>query len=242
MRVALAGFAFPAAVRVVDGVLRHAAHRRPNTAPALRAGLADLAQVVLVVADLADRGAAVDVHLAHLTGAQAHRDVLAFASDDLHRGARTARQLRALAGLHLETMHERADRNVLQRQRAAGFDRRVNARHDRVADLRALRRQDVAALAVRVEHERQVRRAVRIVLEPLDLARDAVLVALEIDDAVIALVPAALVPRRDAALIVAAAALAERLEQRLVRIALVQSLLDDADDEPLTRRCWFELA
>jgi hypothetical protein len=87
-----------------------------------------------------------------------------------------------------------------------------------------------------------VRRAVRIVLEPLDLARNAVLVPLEVDDAVIALVPAALVPRRDAALVVAAAALLVRLEQRLVRIALVQRGVDDADDEPLSRRCWFELA
>jgi hypothetical protein len=48
--------------------------------------------------------------------------------------------------------------------------------------------------------------------------------------------------RRDAALVVAATALAERLDQRLVGIALVQSFLDDADNESLTRRCWFELA
>jgi hypothetical protein len=55
-------------------------------------------------------------------------------------------------------------------------------------------------------------------------------------------VPAALVPRRDAALVVAAALLAERLEQRLVGRTLVQSFLDDADDEPLTRGSWFELS
>jgi hypothetical protein len=107
--------------------------------------------------------------------------------------------------------------------------------------LRALRRQDVAALAVRVQHEREIRRAVRIVLEPLDATLDAVLVALEVDDAVVPLVTAALVPRRDAALIVAAAAFAERLQQRLERIAFVQSVPDDADNEPLTGGCWFEL-
>jgi hypothetical protein len=48
--------------------------------------------------------------------------------------------------------------------------------------------------------------------------------------------------RRDAPLVIAAAGLAERLEQRLVGIASMQSFLDDADNESLTRRCWFELA
>src|SRR5262245_14370427 len=236
MRVTLTGLAFAAAVRMVDGVLRDAAHRRPNAAPALRAGLSDLAQVVLVVADFADGGTAIHVHFSHLARAQAHRHVLALASDELHGGAGATSELRAFAGLHLDAMDQRADRNVLQRQRAAGFDRGVGTRDDRVADLRALRREDVAALAVRVQHEREIRRAVRIVLEALDLAGDAVLVALEVDDAVVPLVTAALVPRRDAALVVAAAALAERLEQRLVRLAFVQPFFDDADDEPLSRR------
>jgi hypothetical protein len=53
-------------------------------------------------------------------------------------------------------------------------------------------------------------------------------------------VTAALVPRRDAALVVAAARLAERLQQRLVGIAFVQPVPDDADNEPLAGRCWFE--
>src|SRR4026207_248589 len=51
--------------RLGAGVHPAARRRRPNAAPALRAGLADLAQVVLVVADLADRRAAIDVHPAH---------------------------------------------------------------------------------------------------------------------------------------------------------------------------------
>ena len=42
MRVALAGLAFATTVRVVDRVHRHAAHRRADAAPALRAGLAVL--------------------------------------------------------------------------------------------------------------------------------------------------------------------------------------------------------
>src|SRR5262252_8743608 len=139
MRVALAGLAFAAAVRMVDRVHRDAAHRRTDTAPALRAGLADLAQVVLFVAELADGRATVHVHFAHLARPQPSRDVFALARDDLHRGARAARELRALAGLELEAVHLRAERNVLQRQRVAGFDRGVGPGHDRIAGLHVAR-------------------------------------------------------------------------------------------------------
>src|SRR4029077_20310556 len=79
VRVALAGLALAAAVRVVDRVHGQAAHRRAYAAPALGAGLAVAAQVVLVVADLADGGAAVDVHLARLAGLQAQERVDALA-------------------------------------------------------------------------------------------------------------------------------------------------------------------
>src|SRR2546429_4998222 len=57
--VSLAGLALAAAVRVVDGVHGKSAHCRAHAAPTLRAGLAVAAQVVLVVANLADGGATV---------------------------------------------------------------------------------------------------------------------------------------------------------------------------------------
>src|SRR5262249_45789878 len=155
-------------------------------------------------------------------GAKAQGGVAAFAGDQLHRGAGAARELRALARLHLDAVHGRADRDVAQRQRVAGLDRRVAARHQLVADIHALRRDDVAALAVDVAQQRDVRRAVRVVLDALDAAGDAFLVALEIDDAIVLLRAAALVPRRDAAVVVTAAGLALRFDQRGVRSALVQ--------------------
>src|SRR5690606_1729525 len=112
-------------------VHRDAAHGRAHAPPALRAGLAELAQAVLVVADLADRRAAAHVHLPHLAGAEPQRHVRPFTGDDLHRRAGASRELRTLAGLELDAMHLRADRNALQRHRIAGPDRRVAARLDR---------------------------------------------------------------------------------------------------------------
>src|SRR5262245_35895159 len=51
--------ALAAAVRVIDRVLRHAAHRGAHAAPAHAPGLADGLERMLLVAHLADGGAAV---------------------------------------------------------------------------------------------------------------------------------------------------------------------------------------
>src|SRR5678815_298121 len=83
---------------------------------------------------------------------------------------------------------------------------------------RAERVQDVPLLTVGVRHERDARGAVRVVLDRRDLARNVELVALEIDDAVVALVPATAPPRRQLAAVVAAARSLERLDERLVRL------------------------
>ena len=107
-------------------------------------------------------------------------------------------------------------------RRVAGLDRRIRAGDHLVAGLQALRRDDVAALAVDVAQQRDVRGAVRIVLDALDARRDAFLVALEVDQAVMLLVATTDVAGGDAAVVVTATGLALRLEQRRMRRALVQ--------------------
>src|SRR5690606_29219660 len=145
------------------------------------------------VADFADDRAAAREHLAHFAGTQADRRVFAVARDQLHRGARRAGDLRTLARTHLDAMDRRTDRDVAQRQRVARLDRRIAARLQRVAGLHAARRDDVAALAVGIAQQCDMRAAVRIVFDALDLGGDAILVALEIDQAVVLLLAAALV-------------------------------------------------
>src|SRR5436190_4643821 len=76
------------AMRMVDRIHRDAAHRRADAAPALRTGLADRAQAVLLVAHFADRGPTVDVHAADLAGAQSDLRVDAFTREQLHAGTR----------------------------------------------------------------------------------------------------------------------------------------------------------
>src|SRR5262249_35750256 len=202
MRIALSGAAFATTVRVIHRVHRRAANGRADTAPALRTGFTELAQVVFGVADFADRRAAVGRHLAHFAGAKTQGGVRTFAGDELHRSAGTARELRALARLHLDAMHRRADRDIAQRQRVARLDRRIAAGHELVADIHALRRDDVAAFAVHVAQQRDMRSAVRVVFQTLDAAGDDFLVALEVDHAIGLLGTAALMTRGDAAIVV----------------------------------------
>src|SRR5439155_1389482 len=79
------------------------------------------------------------------------------------------------------------------------------------------RSDDVALLAVGVVQQRDARGAVGVVLDVRDLRRHAVLVvATEVDDAVGALVTAALVTDGDPAVDVAAALAVQRLDERLL--------------------------
>src|SRR5262249_358820 len=152
-----------------------------NSAPALRTGLAIAAQVMLVIAHFAECGAAIDVHLARLAGFQPQVGINALARGERHRASGAARELSALAGLHLDVVHDRAHRNVAQRHGVAGLDRRIRSGADLIALLDALWRQNVAALTVRVLDQGDVARPVRVVLQALDDSGDTVLVALEID-------------------------------------------------------------
>src|SRR5258705_10178881 len=218
-RVAAAGrLALAAAERVVHRVHRDAADVRTLAEPAAASRLADRHVLVIEVADLADRRQALDVDLANLARRHAHAGVVALARDQLHRGAGAARNLAALARLQLHVVNLRAERNVLQPQTVARQDVDLVARDERVADLDAVRLQDVALLAVRVREQRDARRAVRVVLDGRDLRRDVLLVALEVDHPVQALVAAAAPPGRQVALVVAAPGVVQVLRQRPVRL------------------------
>src|SRR5690606_24139659 len=110
-----------------------------------------------------------------------------------------------------------------------------------VALLQVARVQHVALFAVVVLHERDVRRAVRVVLDVDDRAADPVLVALEVDATILALGAAATTARRDAPVMVAAARLLQRLEQRLLRLVARNLTRRRHTAEPCSRRDRLEL-
>ena len=189
--------------------------------------------------NLTNRGAAVDVNLAHFAGAQTQRCIRAFASGELCRSTGRTGHLAALARLHFDVMNRGTHRDRAQRQRIARLDRRIFAADDLAAGTQAFGREDIAALAVGVFDQRDVRTAVRVVLEALYSTRNTVLVAAKIDNAVTLLVTAALVTNRDPTLVVATALRRFFVEQGRMRLALVQAVGLHLNDETSSRRCRF---
>jgi hypothetical protein len=108
-RVTALQSAFTTTVRVVDRVHDTAANGRTNTAPTHRTGLADLAQVVLFVADFTDGGAAFDVNATHFTGAQTNLSVGTFAGHQHDSGTSGTGDLRTLARQHFDAVDGRTD-------------------------------------------------------------------------------------------------------------------------------------
>src|SRR4051794_5055299 len=213
------GLALTTTVRVVDRVHGDTADGRALALPAHPAGLAPVDVRLLGVADLADGGPAADVDVADLTGRQTQLGVRPVLRDELHAGAGGAGHLGAATGPQLDRVHRRTGRDVAQRERVARLDVGRRTGLDDVTLRQAARRDDVALLAVGVVQQRDARGAVGVVLDVRDLGRHAVLVvATEVDDAVGALVSAALVAGGDAAVAVAAALAVQRADERLLGV------------------------
>ena len=105
--------------------------------------------------------------------------------------------------IKLNIVDHGSDRDQGKRQAVSYADFCGRSVHDRVADLQALRCQDVALYAVFVADQSDVGCAVRIVLDADDLSGDAVLrISLEIDDSVLSSVSAAFMSDSDLALVV----------------------------------------
>jgi hypothetical protein len=116
-----------------------------------------------------------------------------------------------LAPAERASLDQRAGRDVAHREVIARLDVGVRPGLHNVALLETLRGDDVALVAVKVMQQRDIRRAVRVVLDVSDLGVDAVLVvATEVDHPVGALMATALVPGGDAAVGISAAGAVQR--------------------------------
>src|SRR5258705_6950389 len=203
-------------VRVVDGVHHLAAHLRALPHPAALARLAPRLQLVFRVAALPKHGERALVPQPPFRARHAEGDVLALLRHPLRRHPGRPAYLRTLADLQLDAVHRGAERDLAERQRVAEPHVGARAGGDHVADLEPLRVNDVALLPILVLHERDTSRPIRIVLDLTHRRRSAEAVPLEVDDAVLPLVPTADATHRDVAVVVAPAALLDRLPQRLL--------------------------
>ena len=183
---------------------------------AVTARLADANQCMIGVPDLANRRAALVADEPHLARRhdQRRNPVLTGGELDLRTGR--AGQLAALAGEHLDVVNHQTERDVAQHLGVADARLRCRPGHDFLTDLDPLRRQDVALLAVSVMQEGDAGRTVRVVLDGRDLRRDAILVALPVDDAIATLVATTATTGCDVAVRVAARRADHWTQQRLL--------------------------
>ena len=163
--------------RVIHRVHGGAAHlgTPSHVTPASR--LAQLDVLMVRVADAADRRAALDVDAPQLARGQLDHGVVALARLELSVGAGRAAELATAARLQLDVVDHQADRDVGARRMALpGSGSDPAPAWMPCPTSRPSGRQDVALLAVRVPEQRDVRRAVRIVLDRLHATRHALLV------------------------------------------------------------------
>ena len=226
-------------MRVINRVHSNTANCRTHTSPPFRTGFAELAKVVFAMTDFTNRCATVDMNLTSLAGSQTQCGVSTFASSQLCRTASRANQLSALTRLHFNVVHRCTNRNRTKWQRVTWFNRCIFATDDRRASSNTLRCQNVTALTVSVLNQGDVCTTVRIVLKPLYNTRNSVFVALEVNQAIVLLVTAALMTNRDTAVVIATAVARLLLKKRRERLAFMQVRRLNSYDETAPGRCRF---
>ena len=132
-------------------------------------------------------------------------------------------------------------RNVTERKGVAHLDLGMSSGHNLITHSQALRSKDVAARAVIVADESNICAAVRIVLNTLNLGRNIVLNAEEINNTIPLLVTAADVTGGNAAGVVTSAGLALCNYQSLKRSSLVKTRSYNLDYMTTTSRSRFAL-
>src|SRR5262249_9104904 len=104
---------------MVDRIHAGSGTRRPESSPARAARLADGNVLVVEVADLADRGHALELDLPHLARRQLEVGVVALFGQELGERPRAPAELAALARPQLDVVQGRAERNIPDWQRSA---------------------------------------------------------------------------------------------------------------------------
>jgi hypothetical protein len=126
--------ALTATMRMIDRIHCDTAHVRPDTSPAGTARLTDRDIFVVDIADLPDRRAAFRLHHPLLTRGQLQQSELALFRHQLRLRAGSSSQLRTSPRLHLNRMHEGAERDILDSQCVARLDIGLGAAFDAIAN------------------------------------------------------------------------------------------------------------
>ena len=164
-----------------------------------------------------------------LTGRETKDSVVAFAGSELCGSTGGAGHRSTLTRAELDVVNEGTYRNFGEREAVTDLRSDSASRSDNLADLDAVRSDDVLLDSVFVLYESDACAAVRIILDGLDRCGALVLGTEEVDDAVHPLVTATDVTHCHLAGVVAAASALKRFQKGLVRL-LGSDLSKCADD------------
>jgi len=240
-RVTAGCTAFTTTHRVIDRVHDDTAVARTATEPAAAACLAGHLEAVVPVGDDADGGLACAEDHAGFARRQFDDGIAAVTGHQLRVGTGAAGDFAALTGTHLDVVDDGTEGNLANREAVAKIGGDTRAADDLLTHLDAVRRHDVALLAVGVEQQGDACRAVRIVLNGLYGGRNTIFVSLEIYETIHLLMTATAVPYRHLTTVIAAAGAVFRAQEALFGLARGNVIVSANHFEALTRRYWFVL-
>src|SRR5690606_30416404 len=178
---ATGGATFTTTMRVINGVHGHTTVVRNLTAPACTTCLTVVDVCVFRIGNRTNGCNARTMNDALLTGVETQDRIALITTDQLCVGTSRARNLTALAWLHLHIVDDGADWHGRKRHRVAWLNVDAFTSHDLVTGSEALRSQDVGQVTVFVLDQRNERRTVRVILKTLNRADDVKLATLEVD-------------------------------------------------------------
>src|SRR5262245_56679329 len=179
---------------MIDRVHDHAAHMRPAPLPASASRLAARYIHVIDISHLAYRGKAVFANPSNFARRQFHECVTGLDVRQRRLLTRAARDLATAARSQFNVVNIRAKGNRAERQRISYLRRSIVAGGDGCSDSKAIWRENVTQLAIRIFDEGNARGAVRVVLDPDHLCWDTALAPFEINFAIFLLMTAANMP------------------------------------------------
>ena len=204
---------------VVDRVHDRTTDRRTNALPAAAASFTNGDVGMIGIADLTNGCTAGELNTTELGGRHTQNCVTIVLTHQLNRCTSGAGDCGTATRLELNSVNKRTNRNVGKRQAVARLDVCIGAGLNNIADLQALRSQNVGLGTIYIVKQSDACRAVRIVLDGCNLCRYTILTTLEVDHTIHALVTAALVASCYATVVITASLLGQRLEKRLLGLS-----------------------
>ena len=167
------------------------------------------------IADRSDRGSAIRRNTSNFSTRQIDLCPIGFPCSQHRAGARRPAKHAATTRLQFDIVDCHSQRHIPQRQAIADRRCSICPTENLHADFQALGGEDVTLFTVNVMQQCDPCRTVRVVVNRVDLRRNSILVAAEIDESVTLFVPSAAVPCGNFSLIIPTPRLRFTFEQLL---------------------------